>query len=144
MQRSFYAIKKEATILDRPDFTVSRHSTGGRRTPARSCAHSPAAVSYTHLDVYKRQLYARALDFAVRNPADPADDPRPRRAPHYITRSFDARQNRWVDEVDPDAPAMTLARALGLSPETFGWLEGAGDRLLQGERTLLDLSLIHI
>lgn len=84
-------------------------------------------------------LYARALDFAVRNPADPADDPRPRRAPHYLTRTFDTRQNRWVDLVDPDAPAMTLARALGLSPETFGWLEGAGDRLLQGERTLLDL-----
>ena len=84
-------------------------------------------------------LYARALDFAVRNPADPADDPRPRRAPHYITRRFDSRQNRWVDEVDPGAPAMTLAQALGLSPETFGWLEGAGDRLLQGEHVLLDL-----
>ena len=61
----------------------------------------------------------------------------------YITRTFDTRQNRWVDQVDPDAPAMTLARALGLSPETFGWLEGAGDRLLQGERTLLDLPVSY-
>ncbi|MGN6154055.1 MAG: hypothetical protein ACTHOH_18945, partial [Lysobacteraceae bacterium] len=118
-----------------------QHATGGLSLPppgsATNALPGERPLFATRPD--PEALYARALDFAVRNPADPADDPRPRRAPHYVTRTFDARRNRWVDQIDPDAPAMTLAQALGLSPETFGWLEGAGDRLLQGEHVLLDL-----
>lgn len=118
-----------------------QHATGGLALPppgsATNALPGERPLFTTRPD--GEALYARALDFAVRNPANPADDPRPRRAPHYITRTFDVPLNRWVDHVRPDAPAMTLAQALGLSPETFGWLEGAGDDLLQAERTLLDL-----
>ena len=84
-------------------------------------------------------LYAEALDFKVGNPLSPADDPRPRRAPHYLRISFDPALGRTVERYDRYAPSVALAEALGLSPQVFGWLQGAGDGTLQAERPLLAL-----
>lgn len=82
-------------------------------------------------------VYAREFGFLVR---DPPDDPRPRRRPHYERETYDSASRRWVlSDYDRDAPAVRLAKALGLSPRIFGWLEGAVDTTLKSEPLMLGL-----
>lgn len=129
-----------ATTADAWDAHLcGQHATGGVSLPppgsATNALPGERTLFTTHPD--PDALYAQALDFAVRNPQNPADDPRPRRAPHYLRTVFDPALGRFVEHYDRFAPAVTLAEALGLSPPAFGWLQGAGDGTLQAERTML-------
>jgi len=84
-------------------------------------------------------VYAQALAFKIATPTRPGDDPRPRRSPHYFRYVFDPAQGRHVERYDRSAPAVRVAEALGLSPTSFGWLDGAGDDTLQGETAMQGL-----
>lgn len=116
-----------------------QHATGGLSLPPPGSATNalPGERPRFSLRPDPTTLYDRALGFAVHSPRDPAEDPRPRRPPHYLTTVFDPALGRYVERYDRFAPAVTLAEALGLSPAVFGWLDGADDDTLQTERRLL-------
>lgn len=116
-----------------------QHATGGLSLPPPGSATNALPGERTRFSLRPdpAPLYDRALGFAVRSPRDPAEDPRPRRPPHYLTTVFDPAFGRYVERYDRFAPAVTLAEALGLSPAVFGWLDGAADDTLQTERTVL-------
>lgn len=128
-----------ATTADAWDAHLrGQHATGGLSLPPPGSATNalPGERTRFSLQPDPATLYERALAFAVRSPLDPAEDPRPRRPPHYLTTVFDPVLRRDVERYDRFAPAVTLAEALGLSPTAFGWLDGAADDTLQTERTL--------
>jgi hypothetical protein len=82
-------------------------------------------------------LYTRELDFAERSGSA---DPRPRRIPHYLQERYDSASRRWeITDYDRGAPAVRVAEALGLSPQIFGWLDGAVDPTLKAEPLMLEL-----
>ena len=129
-----------ATTADAWDAHLrGQDATGGLSLPPPGSATNALPGERTHFSLRPdpMALYDRALGFRIHDSLDPTADPRPRRLPHYLHMVFDPVLRRDVERHDPFAPAAALAEALGLSPQVFGWLEGAGDDTLQRERTLL-------
>lgn len=118
-----------------------QHAVGGLSLPPPGSATNalPGERPLYNARPDPEAVYARELEFAVRTPRDLAEDPRPRRPPHYISQVYDPATGRWVERYDRFAPAVKLAEALGLSPQAFGWLEGAADTTLPSEALMLGL-----
>lgn len=120
---------------------AGQHAVGGISLPPPGSATNALPGERTLYDARPEPLavYERELAFEVHTPRDASEDPRPRRLPHYLRRVLDPASGRWIERGDRFAPAVRLAEALGLSPEVFGWLDGAADPTLQGEPPMLGL-----